>query len=388
MSRGSVVKRGSKYAVKVELDPDPLTGKRRQKWHSGYRTKKEAEQARTDILSKLDQRTYIAATGVTLGNYLGEWLTAVENTVRASTSDSYRRNIENHVIPRIGSVKLQSVDAGVLNTLYAELHREGRRDGKGGLSARTVRYIHTVLHRAFKDAVRWGRLHRNPADAADPPRQQHDEGRSEVEAWDKGTLSDFLRRAKGADERWYAAWVVLATTGARRGEVLGLRWSDVDLDAGRLSIRQSLTVVQHEPKFETPKTAKGTRAIALDPGTVDVLRSWRKRQLEERLLMGEGWRDKHGLVFTMPTGELAHPESFSKVFDRRVAAWKFPHLTIHGLRHTWATMALEGGVHPRVVQERLGHSTIAVTLGTYSHVSPTLHDEAARAVAAGILGGA
>jgi integrase len=384
MSRGSVVKRGGTYAVKLELPPDPVTGQRRQKWHSGYRTKKEAEQARTDLLSKLDQGTYIAPATATLGEYLCEWLATIDNTVRASTSDSYRRNIDNHVIPRIGSVKLQNVDAGVLNKLYAELHRDGRRDGTGGLSARTVRYIHTVLHRAFKDAVRWGRLHRNPADAADPPRARHDEGRSEVTAWDRVTLSGFLRRAREADERWFPAWVLLATTGARRGEVLGLRWSDVDLDAGRLSVCQSLTVVQHRPIFEAPKTAKGRRAIALDPGTVDVLRAWRKQQLEERLLMGEGWRDT-GLVFTMPTGELVHPEAFSKVFDRRVAAWKFPHLTIHGLRHTWATLALEGGVHPRVVQERLGHSTIAVTLGTYSHVSPTLHDEAARAVAAGIL---
>jgi integrase len=385
MSRGSVVKRGSTYAVKLELPPDPVTGQRRQKWHSGYRTKKEAEQARTDLLSKLDQGTYIAPATATLGEYLCEWLATIDNTVRASTSDSYRRNIDNHVIPRIGSVKLQNVDAGVLNKLYAELHRDGRRDGTGGLSARTVRYIHTVLHRAFKDAVRWGRLHRNPADAADPPRARHDEGRPEVATWDKPTLSDFLRRAKAANERWYAAWVLLATTGARRGEVLGLRWADIDLDKGRLSVCQSLTVVQHRPIFEQPKTAKGRRAVALDPGTVAVLREWRKQQLEERLLMGEGWRDT-GLVFTMPTGELVHPEAFSKVFDRRVAAWKFPHLTIHGLRHTWATLALEGGVHPRVVQERLGHSTIAVTLGTYSHVSPTLHDEAARAVAEGIIG--
>lgn len=385
MSRGSVVKRGKGYAVVLEVAPDPLTGRRRQKWHSGYRTKAEAERARTELLGKLDQGTYVAPAKTTVGDFLEEWLVAIGSTVRASTADSYRRNVENHVVPRIGSARLSSVDAGTLNRLYAELLTDGRRDGKGGLSARTVRYIHTVLHRAFKDAVRWGRLARNPADAADPPRTSSGGDDHEVEAWDAPTLRRFLDRARSEDERWYSAWAVLATTGARRGEVLGLRWVDVDLEAGRLSIRQSLTVVRHEPVFEPPKTAKGRRAVALDPATVDVLRAWRKRQLEERMLMGSGWADT-GLVFTQATGQLVHPEAFSKVFDRRVAAWRFPHLTIHGLRHTWATLALEAGVHPRVVQDRLGHSTIAVTLGTYSHVSPTLHDEAARAVAAGFLG--
>ena len=166
--------------------------------------------------------------------------------------------------------------------------------------------------------------------------------------------------------------------------MLGLRWSDVALEQGRISVRQSLTVVRHEPVFQPTKTSAGTRGIALDDGTVAVLRSWRAQQAQERLLVGPGWNDS-SLVFTMPDGSLVHPESFSKVFDRRVAAWRFPHLTIHGLRHTLATVALTSGVHPRVVQERLGHSTIAVTLQIYSHVTPTLHDEAARAVASQML---
>lgn len=385
MSRGTIVKRGASYSVVLELARDPETGRRRQKWHSGFRTKAEAERARTDLLAKLDQGLYVEPRSTTVGEFLHEWLDTIGTTVRRNTVDSYRRNLENHVVPRIGSVKLHQVDAGTLNGLYEQLLREGRRDGRGGLAARTVRYIHTMLHRAFKDAVRWGRLGRNPADAADPPTAGHGGARAEITTWDAETLRRFLARARAEGERWYAPWVLLATTGARRGEVLGLRWDDVDLEAGRISIRQSLTVVQHEPIWEPPKTAKGRRAIALDAGTVSVLREWRRAQLEERMLLGTGWPDT-GLAFTTAEGRLVHPEAFSKVFDRRVAAWRFPHLTIHGLRHTWATLALASGVHPRVVQERLGHSTIAVTLDTYSHVSPTLHDEAARAVAEGILG--
>jgi integrase len=382
--RGSVVKRGNRFAVKVELPPDPVTGKRRQKWHSGYRSRKEAEQARTAILRELDTGSYVEPTKATLSDYLDEWLVAIKPTMRATTLDSYRRWLEGQVVPRIGQLTLQQVDGGVLNSLYGQLLTEGRKDGRGGLSPRTVYYVHTILHRAFKDAVRWRRLLLNPCDSADPPRATASAATREVNAWDAATVSSFLTRAKDEGERWYAAWALLATTGARRGEVLGLRWSDVDLDAGRLSIQQSLTVVAHVPTFAPTKTAKGRRGIALDDGSVAALRSWKAQQARERLQMGAGWTDT-GLVFTMPDGTLVHPESFSKVFDRRVAAWKYPHLTIHGLRHTWATVALTKGVHPRVVQERLGHSTIAITLQTYSHVAPSLHDDAARSVAGDML---
>ena len=206
-----------------------------------------------------------------------------------------------------------------------------------------------------------------------------------MQVWDAATTAKFLTKAKESKERWWTAWVVLATTGARRGEVLGLRWSDIDLEGAKLSIQQSLTVVRHQPTFAPTKTARGRRLVSLDDGTVAALRSWKTRQAAERLLMGEGWTET-GLIFTNANGMLVHPESFSKVIERRVTSWGFPQLTVHGLRHTWATVALTNGVHPRVVQERLGHSTIAVTLQTYSHVTPALHDEAARAVGEQMLG--
>lgn len=438
--RGSVVKRDSRYYVKIELDPDPRTGRRRQKWHSGYRTRREAERARVDLLSKFDRGEYVEPSHQTVGEFLEEWLRAIEPTVRPSTFDSYARNVRNHVIAHIGSVRLTKVDAGTLNGLYAQLLASGRRrpsrtgvgyssavvdralelrakgmslaktaarlraevpeadhitkdtlasllrrhgDGEGvgvasGLDGRTVNYVHVIIHRAMKDAVRWGRLSRNPADAADPPRGgQKSDG---VQSWDAATLRQFLAASSASGDRLHALWVLLATTGMRRGEALGLRWSDVDLDAGRLRVVQTIIQVRSKVTIGEPKTARGRRPIALDAGTVSVLREHRRRSLEERMLVGPDFEDR-GFVFHYPDGACLKPDAVSATFERRVRRAELPPLSLKGLRHTWATMALERGIHPRVVQERLGHSTIAITLGIYSHVAPTLHDEAASLIA-------
>jgi integrase len=446
--RGSVVKKGDRYYVKIELDADPATGRRRQKWHSGYRTKREAERARIDLLSRLDRGAYVEPSHQMLAEFLEEWLRAIEPTVRPSTFDSYSRNVRNHVSAHIGSVRLTKVDAGTLNGLYARLLASGRRrpsrTGRGyssavveravelrsdgltlaataerlrgelaeadhitkdtlacllrrhtaatagghatgaGLDPRTVNYVHTIVHRAFKDAVRWGRLARNPADAADPPRSgQKSDG---FQSWDAATLRRFLGESSESGDRLHALWILLAMTGMRRGEALGLRWSDVDLDAGRLRVVQTVIQVRSKVTIGEPKTARGRRPIALDAGTVAVLREHRRRSVEQRVLVGPAFEDR-GLVFHHPDGSCLKPDAVSAAFVRRVRAAGLSRLTLKGLRHTWATLALERGIHPRVVQERLGHSTIAITLGIYSHVVPTLHDEAAQLVADLVLDG-
>jgi integrase len=217
--RGSVVKRGNGYTVVVELDRDPITGKRQQKWHSGYRTRRDAERALTELLAAKDKGTYLEPTKQTLSDYTREWLAAIKPTIRPSTHYSYGRNLQLHVLPQLGSVQLRRIDAGMLNGLYASLLAEGRKDhAGGGLSPRTVRYVHTILHRAFRDAVKWGRLARNPADAADPPKAGA--GRPESITWTADQLRTFLERTRGS--RYWAAYLLLATTGLRRGEALGV----------------------------------------------------------------------------------------------------------------------------------------------------------------------
>ena len=271
------------------------------------------------------------------------------------------------------------------DTLASLLRRadtnESASSATAGLDRRTVNYVHTILHRAFKDAVRWGRLARNPADAADPPRSGQ---RSAGQAWEAATLRKFLEASQAEGDRLHPIWVLLATTGMRRGEAVGLRWSDLDLEAGRARVVQTIIQIRSQVQVSEPKTAQGRRPIKLDGGTVAVLRSHRGRMAQERLLVGSDYNDL-GLVFHQPDGSWLHPDAVSDAFLRRVRRYDLSRLTLHGLRHTWATLALERGVHPRVVQERLGHSTIAITLGIYSHVSPTLHDEAAELVAEMLL---
>jgi integrase len=381
--KGSIVKRGNGYSVVVELDRDPITGKRRQKWASGYRTKREAERALSEIAASVHSGTYIEPSKQTLGEFVADWLAAIEPTIRPATHYSYDRNLRLHVLPRLGSVQLRRIDAGMLNGLYAELLADGKQsNGGGGLSPRSVRYIHTIVHRAFRDAVRWGRIARNPADAADPPRSTASM-RPTMKTWTAKQLRAFLEHT--ADHRLHAAFVLLATTGMRRGECLGLRWSDVDLRAGRVSITQTMIAVNHQVRIGSPKTARARRTVVLDSGTVAAIRDHRQRQIAERLLMGAGFTD-HGLVFCRPDGGPLHPERFSRTFMIEAARAGLPAIRLHDLRHTWATLALSAGEHPKVVQERLGHANVSITLDVYSHVTEGLHGDAASRVAGIIFG--
>jgi integrase len=369
------------FVVDAGFTPD---GKRRQAKRRGFKTKNEAQKELDRIRQGVTTQTYVAPRRQTVAEYLQhDWLPAARVNLEESTWASYRRYIDLHVAPRIGGIQLQSLDSGTLNRLYADLLNEGRRDGKeGGLSARTVRYIATILHRALKDAVAWGRLVRNPGDAARPPRAR-DAKAPAMQTWSSEDLEAFLRRSEG--NRYHPAWLFLATTGCRRGEAVGLCWSDVDLDASRVSIRQAITAIEHRIKIGSrTKTAK-SRVVELDTRTVAVLRAWKARQAQERLLMGAGYQD-HGLAFCHPDGRPYHPERFSREFDRMVARLGTRRIRLHDLRHTWASLALQAGVPLKVVSERLGHATSAVTADIYSHVSPGMQTDAAEKVANLIFG--
>jgi len=247
----------------------------------------------------------------------------------------------------------------------------------------TIHHVHSCLHKACKDAVRWGHISRNPLDAADPPRKKGD-GAREMRTWTKGQLRAFLGAV--ADERLSPLWHTIAMTGIRRGEAIGLRWSDVDLENARLAVRRALIPINREVVVSEAKTAKGRRVIALDPGTVEALKDQAARQLDEQDAGGAAWVET-GLVFTLENGAALDPESVSRYFRQAVKQSLLPPIRLHDLRHTHATLALQAGIHPKVVSERLGHATISITLDTYSHAIPAMQEEAAALIAGLVFAG-
>jgi len=354
------------------------TEERRRETKSGFATQKECQAAMNKLLVAVEQHNYSAPTKASVKDYLKkEWLPAVKATIRPSTYGSYVQHVDCHIVPHIGTVKLQKLSGSQVNALYAKLADTGRKDGKKGLSAMTIHHVHSCLHKACKDAVRWGHISRNPLDAADPPRKKSD-GSREMRTWSKEQLRAFLDAT--ADERLSPLWHTIAMTGMRRGEAIGLRWSDVDLEAGRLSVRRALIPSGRDVIVSEPKTIKGRRVIAIDPGTVDVLKAQAARQLDEQKEWDEAWVET-GLVFTLENGEALDPESVSRYWRQAVKMSMLPPIRLHDLRHTHATLALQAGIHPKVVSERLGHATVSITLDTYSHAIPAMQEEAAALIA-------
>jgi integrase len=264
------------------------------------------------------------------------------------------------VVARIGHVRLADLDAPTLEALYADLEASG-------LARSTVRLVHNQLHRALADAARWGLLAHNPAALVRPPKPA---GRP-PSVWSAEQLGRFLAGVAG--DRLAALYRLAAASGMRLGEGCALRWPDVDLAGGYLTVAKA-------------KTAAGRRRVELDPATVAALREHRKGQAAEQLAFGAGYAD-HGLVFTRPGGAPLNPDAVLLAFKRRAARLGLPVIRFHDLRHGWATMALEGGEHPKLVAEQLGHASVKTTLDTYSHVTPGMQRDAVTRVAGRFLPG-
>ena len=350
-------------------------GRRRQKWHGSFGTRKEAEIARAKLVDDLHTGSYVVPGRLKFAEWVrNSWLPMTEGRVKPSTFHSYRQNMEIHVLPALGSRPLQQLTVMMLNALYARLQSEG--SGHGALSAKTVRYIHTIVHKALEDAVDAGLAAKNVADRAKPPRPSRVSTR-EVGSWEAHELAQFLASVRGT--RLEAVWRLAAMTGMRRGEVLGLRWADVDLAAARLSVRHALVAVGYDVIESTPKS-HNARVIDLDPETVELLRSHRQQQVQEREEWGVDYED-HDLIAAREDGSPIHPHSFSQSFGRLVRRATVRTIRLHDLRHTHATLALKAGVPVKVVSERLGHESPAFTLKQYAHVIPGMQAAAAAVVA-------
>ena len=377
--RGHIKQRSKgSWTIWLELERDP-TGKRRQKTVTVHGTKREAQQKLTELQGSLDKGTYITPAKTTVGEFLRRWLRDYAMTnVRPRTYEGYQMILEVHIIPALGGIPLPKLQPAKIQEYYARALKEGRRDGKGGLSARSVLSHHRVLRQALAYAVKWGLLVRNPAEAVDPPRPVN----KEMTTLDERGVDAFLDAAEQTP--FYHLFHLATYTGLRRSELLGLRWKDVDLNLGTLSVTQVMHRLQDgRVVFQEPKTAKSRRQVSLSPETAITLRNHKVQQEQQARIMGAD-QDGDSLVFSKVDGAPLSPITGNHTFARTIRKAGLEGVRLHDLRHTHASLMMKRGAFPKVIQERLGHSSIAVTMDIYSHLLPGMQEAAALAFDEGL----
>jgi integrase len=357
------------------VDIAPSGAPRDQRSRGGFATKAAAIAAMHALQAAANAGGFVEPSRMTVAQYLSGWLMSVRPpAVRGGTWRGYEVNVRRHLIPRLGAIPLQQLTRAAVKAAYQDLAAHGSLKG-GTLTVKTAHNIHLTLRKALGDAVEDRLATHNAADGAHRlPRD-----RPEMRTWTAEQLSAFLAAVANRDD--FALWRLAATSGMRRGELLGLRWAAADLDARRVQIVQQRVRGADGFTYGPPKTAKGRRSIALDAVTVTALWAHRQAQGVIRPAFGPGYQDAD-LVFARADGSPMDPDSVSGTFERIVRRLGLPMIRLHDLRHTHATLALAAGVHPKVVQERLGHSSVAMTLDLYSHAVPAMEADAASRIAA------
>jgi integrase len=339
-----------------------VNGKR---YYVSAKTKTEIEQKLRQAMTDADRGLVFDAGALVLSHYLDKWLRNIKDTVRQRTWERYEQIVRVHLKPTLGRLKLKNITPTHVRGLYRE-----KLDA--GASNRTVQYIHTTLRKALQDAVTDELIPRNVADGIKAPRPK----KKEINPLSPEQTRTFLEAIR--DNPLEALYVLAVHRGLRQGELLGLKWDDVDLEAGTLQVRRTLSLTRNGHVFEQPKNGKG-RSIELTQSAADTLRSHLQRQLKEIEALGDEYQDQ-GLIFPGEKGQPMRPWTLTRKLQRMLERAALPHIRFHDLRHTCATLLLSKGVHPEFVQELLGHATISITLDTYSHVIPAMGDQTRKAI--------
>ena len=360
--------RGVAYLVRVDLPPDPITGQRRRPSKT-CRSLKEAKAELGRWRSEIDTGTALEPSKLSVGGLLEAWLADVAaHRVKPTMLEDYAATIRKLLTPALGSLSVQKLNAAQVQAFYSARLAAGS-------SPRTVQLCHLRLSQALAQAVRWGVVPRNVCDAVTAPRVEY----KRPEPWTVEEARRFLDAA--ADDGLSPLWTLAVTTGARRGELLGVRWRDLDLDTARLQIAQTVTTLDGAAVLDTPKTRAALRTIKLPAEAVDLLREHRKQWAARKLAAGPAWHD-HDLVVCTADGKPVHPSNVGRSFQRLSKAAGVRRVRFHDLRHAHATWLLGGGLPVPVVSARLGHARASITLDTYAHVLPHMQDAAVDALGA------
>ena len=335
------------------------------------KTRKEVQEKISDAAQRM-KNGQAEPSKMLLAEWMDTWLHEyMKPSVRATTWESYETQIRKHIKPALGHIRLSQLQTSSLQKLYNEKTDGGRADGKdGGLSPRSVKYIHTVLHSALEQAKKERMIMINPADSVKLPKQQ----KKEIQYMESADLTKFFQAAKGT--KYFPAYYLELATGLRRGELLAIRWQDVDFKNHTVTVNQNLVRVKGKGLiFQPPKTKLANRTISIPADVTEVLKFHKRKQDSQREAAGVAWLN-NDLVFCNEIGQPLDPRSFTHYFERLLKNADIPPVTFHGLRHTYATMALQEGVDIRTTQENLGHHAAAFTLDVYSSVTDKMKKEA------------
>jgi integrase len=368
--RGHLRRRGRQsWEVKVETGPREADGRRQTQYHTVRGSRRDAERALTAILAELDNGSYVAPSTLTVAEYLTDWLDIARDRLAPKTAERYDEICRHQILPFLGAVQLQTLKPPQIEAWHRQLRTAGSAGGRP-LAAQTVKHAHRVLHSALEHAVRTEILSRNPAHSVPTPKVRAPE-MAIVEATEIESLF-----ARLADHRLYPVVLLAFSTGARRGELLALRWSDLDLETGTVNIARSVEETREGLRVKPTKT-EASRIIALPADAVAMLRDHRRRQSEDRFRLGLGAAGPRDLVFS-DGGLILSPDTLSRDWWRAVTRLALPRLPFHAWRHTHASLLIGSGLDVVAVSRRLGHSTPATTLRVYAHLfNRTATDQAA-----------
>jgi integrase len=365
--RGHIRERSpGRWAIVLDVR-DPASGKRKRRWYSFAGTKREAQKECARLITEMERGTYVEPTRETVANFLERWIEHMQGQVSPRSHERYAELCCKNIVPLLGGLTLAKLQPAQISQAYAKALTNGRRDGKGGLSARTVTHMHRVLREALQQALRWQLLARNPADAVKPPKVEH----QQMRVLGADAAIDLIEAARGTS--LFVPILLGVRCGMRRGEVVALRWRNVDLDRGQISVVASAEQTDRGVREKETKSGKG-RTIVLSATEVEDLRAHRRKQAEGLLALGVRLTDDHHVV-AREDGQPLQPRSLTHAFVK-FARRQGVQIRLHDLRHSHATHMLAAGVHPKIAQERLGHSSVGITLDLYSHVLPGMQAEA------------
>jgi integrase len=349
-----------------------VTGRRRQRSKS-FKTKRAAQAALATMLADIDKGTAVDRSRQTVAQMMQYWLdTYAWQRCAAKTVDDYERTIRVHIIPALGAIQAQKLTPDVLQKFYGDKLA-------AGCGPRTVELCHLRLSQALDQSVKLGLLTRNVADLVTPPRVP----RKPRQTWDEEQARRFLAVADQSGRG--PIWIVALATGMRRGELLGLRWQDVDFERDILSVRQTVGALRGKPDVKPPKTRSSIRDVPVPSEVMAALREHRRRQNEQRLALGPVWED-NDLVFAAANGRPIYPDNLKRDFERLVHLAGVPRIRIHDQRHTHVTLAIAAGADIGAVSQRIGHSRTSITMDVYHHVLPRKHLEVSDKVGAVLFG--